>query len=412
MSSPSVRSDSVLSRGMLAVLVAQFLSALADNALLFGAVALLQLEHFPQWTQPLLQEFFVGAYILLAPFAGPFADAFPKGQVMLVSNGLKLLGALGILVGLNPFVAYGLVGVGAAAYSPAKYGILSELTSPELLVKANGFMESSTIAAILVGAVSGGALADWNVRGALAAVMVCYGVAALVNLLIPRLAPAHRLERFGLGSLMGDFWRALRRLSAVPDVRFSVAGTSLFWGAGSTMRFLLIAWVPIALGITNIRTPAYLNAVVAVGIVFGAALASKTVTLDKVTRAMPAGVLIGLAVCVLAVTTHLPLAFAVLTSLGACGGFFIVPLNALLQARGHESVGAGHAIAVQNLVENLAMLVMIGGYLLAMRAGASVIPVAAGFGGFLAVSIGLLWAYRVRKVAERRAAAEAAGAGP
>jgi LPLT family lysophospholipid transporter-like MFS transporter len=397
---------------MVAVLSAQFLSALADNALLFAAVALLQSEHFPEWTQPLLQEFFVGAYILLAPFAGPFADAFPKGQVMLVSNGLKLVGALGILVGVNPFVAYGLVGIGAAAYSPAKYGILSELTSPELLVKANGFMESSTIAAILVGAVSGGALADWNVHGALAAVTVCYGVAALVNLLIPRLAPAHRLERLGFGSLMGDFWRALRGLSAVPDVRFSVMGTSLFWGAGSTMRFLLIAWVPVALGITNIRTPAYLNAVVAVGIVVGAALASKTVTLDKVTRAMPAGVLIGFAVCVLAVTTHLRVAFGVLTVLGACGGFFIVPLNALLQVRGHESVGAGHAIAVQNLVENLAMLVMIASYMLAMRAGASVVAVAAGFGGFLAVSMALLWAYRVRKVAQRRAAAETAAAAP
>jgi LPLT family lysophospholipid transporter-like MFS transporter len=396
---------------MLAVLSAQFLSALADNALLFGAVALLRLQHFPEWTQPLLQEFFVGAYILLAPFAGSFADAFPKGQVMLVSNGLKLVGALGILVGVNPFVAYGLVGVGAAAYSPAKYGILSELTSPELLVKANGLMESSTIAAILVGAVSGGALADWNVRGALALVTVCYGVAALVNLLIPRLAPVHRLERLGFVSLMGDFWRAFRRLSAVPDVRFSVTGTSLFWGAGSTMRFLLIAWVPVALGITNMRTPAYLNAVVAVGIVVGAALASKTVTLEKVTRAMPAGVLIGLAVCVLSVTTHLPLAFAVLTMLGACGGFFIVPLNALLQARGHESVGAGHAIAVQNLVENLAMLVMIGGYMLAMRAGASVVAVAAGFGGFLAAAIALLWAFRVRKVAKRRVA-EAAKAAP
>jgi MFS transporter, LPLT family, lysophospholipid transporter len=348
MNGSQVRSDSVLSRGMVAVLVAQFLSALADNALLFGAVALLRLEHFPEWTQPLLQEFFVGAYILLAPFAGPFADALPKGQVMFVSNGLKLVGALGILVGVNPFVAYGLVGVGAA-------------------------------------------------------VSICYGVAALVNLLIPRLAPAHRLERFGLLSLMGDFWHAFRRLSAVPDVRFSVAGTSLFWGAGSTMRFLLIAWVPVALGITNIRTPAYLNAVVAVGIVFGAALASKAVTLEKVTRAMPGGVLIGVAVCVLAFTTHLPLAFAVLTFLGACGGFFIVPLNALLQARGHESVGAGHAIAVQNLIENLAMLFMIGGYMLAMRAGAPVTRVAAGFGGFLAVAMVLLWVYRVRKVAERRA---------
>jgi LPLT family lysophospholipid transporter-like MFS transporter len=271
-------------------------------------------------------------------------------------------------------------------------------------------MESSTIAAILVGAMSGGALADWNVRGALAVVTACYGAAALVNLMIPRLAPAHRLERFGLAAIMGDFWHAFRRLSAVPDVRFSVAGTSLFWGAGSTMRFLLIAWVPVALGITNISTPAYLNAVVAVGIVFGAALASKTVTLAKVTRAMPAGVLIGVAVCVLSLTTHLPLAFAVLTAVGACGGFFIVPLNALLQARGHESVGTGHAIAVQNLIENLSMLIMIGGYMLAIRAGAPVTGVAAGFGGFLAVSMALLWAYRVKKAAARQSPVDFPGA--
>ncbi|MHB8814423.1 MAG: lysophospholipid transporter LplT [Steroidobacteraceae bacterium] len=404
MSDNQLETRFVLSRGMLAVMISQFLSALADNALLFGAVALLKWQHFPEWTQPLLQEFFVGAYILLAPFTGPFSDARPKGQVMFVSNALKLGGALGMVAGVNPFLAYGLVGVGAAAHSPAKYGILSELASAELLVKANGLMESSTIAAILVGAISGGALADWSVRGALAAVTICYGAAALVNLMIPKLAPAHRLERFGLSTLMGDFWRAIRRLSALPNARFSVAGTSLFWGAGSTMRFLLIAWVPVALGITNNRTPAYLNAVVAVGIVVGAALASKIVTLEKVARAMPAGVLIGLAVCVLSVTTHLPLAFAVLTVAGACGGFFIVPLNALLQARGHETVGAGHAIAAQNLVENMTMLVMIGGYMLAMRAGASVTAVAAGFGGFLAISIALLWVYRTRKVAAARAA--------
>src|SRR6185295_10318423 len=166
------------SRGMIAVLTAQFLSALADNALLFGALALLRLDHYPDWTAPLLQEFFVGAFIILAPFAGPFADSLPKGRVMLLSNGLKLAGALGMCVGLNPFVAYGLVGVGAAAYSPAKYGILSELTSPDKLVKANGLMESSTIAAILVGAILGGTLADWSVPGALVVVTACYAAAA------------------------------------------------------------------------------------------------------------------------------------------------------------------------------------------------------------------------------------------
>jgi len=386
---------------MIAVLIAQFLSALADNALLFGALALLKAEHYPDWTDPLLQEFFVGAYIILAPFAGPFADAWPKGRVMLVSNGIKLLGALAILSGFNPFVAYGLVGVGAAAYSPAKYGILSELTSAELLVRANGLMESSTIAAILAGAILGGTLADWSIPGALAAVAACYAAAAVANLLIPRLQPAHRLERYSIAAILGDFGQAIRTLARVPDVRFSVAGTSLFWGAGSTMRFLLIAWVPVALGITNIRMPAYLNAMVAIGIVVGAALAAKFVTLEKVNRALPAGVLIGIALCVLAVTTSMPLAFVVLTVVGACGGFFVVPLNALLQARGHDTVGAGHAIAVQNLVENLTMLVMIGGYTLAVRAGGQVSAIAGGFGAFLAAAISLLWIYRNKKVAER-----------
>lgn len=379
------------SRGMIAVLAAQFLSALADNALLFGALALLRGEHYPAWTAPLLQEFFVGAYIILAPFVGPFADSLPKGRVMLIANTLKLAGALAMCLGLNPFLAYGLVGVGAAAYSPAKYGILSELTSADHLVKANGLMESSTIAAILAGAIAGGTLADWNVAGALVAVTVCYALAAAANLLIPRLPPAHRLERLSLSALLRDFTSAVRTLVRLRDTRFSMIGTSLFWGAGSTMRFLLVAWVPVALGITNNRMPAYLNAAVAVGIVAGAALAARFVTLEKAQRALPAGVLIGAAVCAMSFTTSLPAAFALMALVGACGGFFVVPLNALLQERGHESVGAGHAIAVQNLAENTAMLVLVGLYTLVDRAGAPAGATAAGFGAALSVTIGLLW---------------------
>jgi len=376
---------------MIAVLAAQFLSALADNALLFGALALLRSDHYPAWTAPLLQEFFVGAYIILAPFVGPFADSLPKGRVMLIANTLKLGGALAMCLGLNPFLAYGLVGVGAAAYSPAKYGILSELTSADRLVKANSLMESSTIAAILSGAIAGGMLADWNVTGALAAVTVCYAGAAAANLLIPRLPPAHRLERISLAAILRDFLSATRTLVRLPDTRFSMIGTSLFWGAGSTMRFLLVAWVPVALGITSNRMPAFLNAAVAVGIVAGAALAAKFVTLEKAQRALPAGVLIGAAVCAMAFTSSLPAAFALMGVVGACGGFFVVPLNALLQERGHESVGAGHAIAVQNLAENTAMLVLIGLYTVVDRAGAPVGATAAGFGAALSLAIGVLW---------------------
>ena len=379
------------SRGMIAVLAAQFLSALADNALLFGALALLRTDHYPAWTAPLLQEFFVGAYIILAPFVGPFADSLPKGRVMLIANALKLGGALGMCLGLNPFLAYGLVGVGAAAYSPAKYGILSELTSADQLVKANSLMESSTIAAILAGAIAGGTLADWSVTAALVVVTACYGAAAVANLLIPRLPPAHRLETVSPSAIVRDFLGAVRTLVRLPDTRFSMIGTSLFWGAGSTMRFLLVAWVPAALGITSNRMPAFLNAAVAVGIVAGAALAAKFVTLEKAQRALPAGVLIGAAVCAMSFTSSLPAAFALMAVVGACGGFFVVPLNALLQERGHASVGTGHAIAVQNLAENTAMLVLIGLYTLVDRTGAPVGPTAAGFGAALSLAIGLLW---------------------
>lgn len=397
MTASAATTGALWSRALVAVLTAQFLSAMADNALLFGALALLRNDHFPPWTAPLLQEFFVAAYIVLAPFVGPFADTMPKGTVMLLSNGLKLLGALGMLGGMNPFVAYGLVGVGAAAYSPAKYGILSELTSPDLLVKANGLMEASTIAAILIGAIAGGTLADWSVGGALAIVAACYGAAALANLLIPRLAPAHRLQIVSVRAIARSFAHAIRVLWRVPDARFSIVGTSLFWGAGSTMRFLLVAWVPVALGITSNSMPAYLNAMVAVGIVAGAGLAARFVTLDKASRALPAGVLIGVAVCLLAGTSTPPAAFAVMALVGACGGFFVVPLNALLQERGHQSVGAGNAIAIQNLAENSLMLVMIGLYTVAAHEGLPVRAIAIYFGSALAVAIAGLWAYQARR---------------
>jgi len=384
------------SGGMVAVLVAQFLSALADNALLFGALALLRSERYPDWAPPVMQEFFVVAFILLAPFAGPFADAAPKGRVMLLTNGLKLLGALGMCLGVNPFVAYGLVGIGAAAYSPAKYGILGELTGPERLVQANSLIESSTIAAILVGAVAGGMLADWSVPGTLGIVTGCYGAAAVANLFIPRLPAAHALESLSLTSLFRDFLHALKALTRNPDTRFSMMGTSLFWGTGTTLRFLLVAWVPIALGNTTNSLPAQLNGVCAVGIVLGAALAGKLIKLEKAGNALPAGVLIGVAVCVLSGVTNLSTALVIMSVVGACGGFFVVPLNALLQERGHETVGAGHAVAVQNFVEYTAMLLMLGLYSLIVRAGVPITGLAGGFGALLALAMSALGWYRWR----------------
>ena len=391
-------SSSLWSRAMAAVLVAQFLSALADNALLFGALALLRLEHYPDWATPLLQEFFVTAYSLLAPFVGPLADSFAKGRVMLLANGLKFVGALGMFAGINPFVAYGLVGAGAAAYSPAKYGILAELTRPEKLVKANGLIEGSTIAAILAGAILGGTLADRSVPLALGIVVGCYALAALANLFIPRLPAAHPLESLSVSGILRDFGAAIVVLIRGKDTRFSIAGTSLFWGVGATLRFLLVAWAPVALGVANNSLPAYLNAMVAVGIVVGAALAARFVTLETVERTLPAGVLIGAVVYMLSSVTSVNMAFIVISLVGVCGGFFVVPLNALLQERGHETVGAGHAIAVQNLAENIAMLLMIGAYMAAEKAGAPVTTLAAGFGIFISCAVVILATVRILRV--------------
>jgi LPLT family lysophospholipid transporter-like MFS transporter len=388
--------SSLWTPAMAGVLAAQFFSALADNALLFAAIALLKREQYPEWVTPLLQEAFVLAYIVLAPFVGPFADAISKGRVMLYANGLKLIGAACMVAGLNPLLAYGLVGAGAAAYSPAKYGILGELVDSENLVKANGMIEGSTIAAILIGAIAGGVLADRSVTIALLSVCGAYAIAAGANLLIPRLAPAKAVTTLSFTALIGDFGRALKTLFRDPDARFSLLGTSLFWGTGSTLRFMLVAWAALALGLTSNSAPAYLNAVVAVGITIGAVLASRYVPIAKINRALPAGVAIGVLVMSLMATSSLPSAVAILGLLGVCGGAFVVPLNALLQERGHHSVGAGSAIAVQNFVENGLMLIMIGGYTAAFKSGIGIIPIALSFGALLTLAVGGLALNRLR----------------
>lgn len=389
--------SSLFSRGMVAVLIAQFISALADNALLFAAIALLKSNQAPAWQTPLLQEFFVVAFILLAPFVGPFADALPKGRVMLIANTMKFIGAGAMLAGVHPLIAYGMVGIGAAAYSPAKYGILSELVASEQLVKANSMMEGSTIVAILLGAVFGGMLADHSVSGALTTIAACYLLAAMANLLIPRLAPVHPLAAFQPAALLKDFFQALSTLFRNADARFSLIGTSTFWGAGSTLRFLLVAWVPVALGIHDLSTPANLSGAVAIGIAFGAFGAAKYVTLDKVNRALPAGILIGLLIIAFAFIHNLYAAIAMLIITGACGGFYVVPLNALLQERGHETVGAGHAIAIQNLVENFLMLIMIGFYTVLDREGLPVVQSTMAVGTVVFIAISTLSFFRFRQ---------------
>jgi len=371
---------------MLGTLCAQFLSALGDNALLFAALALVRHEGFPSWSGPLLQEFFVATYILLAPFVGAFADATAKGRVMLIANAVKCAGGLGMCLHINPFVAYALVGVGAAANSPAKYGILGELTTKDELVKANGLLEASTIAAILLGAIAGGAMTDWSIEGTLLAITLTYAGSALSALLIPYKRPVVKVRPPLKGSVAA-FSRQARVLLKNQPARLALIGTGLFWGAGAALRFLIIAWVPAALKITNNRTPGFLTAMVALGIVGGAGLAARFVPMRNVNRALPAGALIGAGVCLLPLANSLPLAYALMGVVGLCSGFFVVPLDALLQKQGKDTVGAGAAIAIQNFFENFSMLALVSGYTAAMYLKISVNTIAVGLGLSLALAM-------------------------
>jgi LPLT family lysophospholipid transporter-like MFS transporter len=383
-------SDKLFSRAMFAVLFSQFLSALADNALLFAAIALIKANNAPAWQMPMLQQCFVIAFIILAPFVGPFADSLPKGRVMWLGNAIKFIGAVAMISDVNPLLSYGLVGVGAAMYSPAKYGILSELVNKDLLVKANSMMEGSTIVAILIGAVLGGILSDWSVTNALIIISSCYLIAALAATLIPKLPVAHPMGDVSPRVLTNDFFTALKTLFRDRDARFSLLGTSIFWGTGSTLRFLLVAWVPVALMIDDNKTPANLSGMVAIGIALGAAAAARWVSLKTVNRCLPAGIAIGILIMGFAVITSLPLTVVLLIVIGACGGFYVVPLNAMLQERGHETVGSGHAIAIQNFFENGAMLLMVGVYTYLSASGFSPMTASLIFGALVFACVGSL----------------------
>jgi LPLT family lysophospholipid transporter-like MFS transporter len=387
----------LLSLGMMAVLAAQFLSALADNAILIVAIAIVKAQGLPNLV-PLLQESFVLPFVLLAPFVGQIADRYPKGRVMLIANLLKLIGALAMSSGMAPLGSYGLIGIGAAMYSPAKYGILSQMFGVATLVRANGMMEGSTIVAILLGVILGGWLADHSLGWAFAGVMMAYGLAAFANLFIPRLPAESNEASFHPWRLVREFLAALSLLFKNADSRFSLLGTGVFWGSGTTLRLMLFAWVPAALLITDNQTPANLMGVVSIGIVAGAALAGMWISLANVNRALVGGLLLGPAILALAFIDNLAAAMVCMAVIGACGGSFVVPLNALLQERGHRTIGAGNALAVQNFAENISMLLFVGGYSLV----AGTVPVTSitiGFGLLILLALGGLTMYRFKRVA-------------
>ncbi|MCL4158132.1 UNVERIFIED_CONTAM: hypothetical protein GTU68_036914 [Idotea baltica] len=371
------------------ILIAQFLSALADNALLFAAIALLASIGAPEWHTPLLQQFFVVSYILLAPFVGSIADAFPKGSVMFFSNLVKVTGCTCMIFGMPPLYAYGIVGIGAAAYSPAKYGILTELLPSDQLVKANGWMEGSTVAAIVFGAILGGILASNNLQTAMWVIAALYLAAAVFNYFIPKLPIAKKPAKKSLLFILKDFSHAFFELWKDPLGQVSLAVTTLFWGAGATLRLVVLAWAALTLNF-DIEQSTQLIATVAVGIAVGAVIASSYITLERSVRVLPAGIAMGFLVLSMAFVTHWIVAAGLLFIIGALSGFFVVPLNALLQHRGHHLIGAGHSIAVQNFNEHIGILIMLGLYLLMIKADIHINTITIVFGVFIIVSMSII----------------------
>jgi LPLT family lysophospholipid transporter-like MFS transporter len=404
-----------MSLGFYIIMAAQFFSSLADNALLVAAIALLIQSDSPAWLTPYLKFFFVISYVALAPYVGAFADRLPKGHVMFVSNLIKIVGCAIMLLGVNPLAAYALVGLGAAAYSPAKYGILTEYLPPAKLVIANGWIEGLTVGSIILGTVLGGVLISTRVSGqllgygtpgihtpadaAIALIIFVYAAAAIFNLYVPRTGVALKPLPADPTETLRDFYHCCRRLWTDKLGQISLAVTTLFWGAGATLQFIVIEWARATLDY-NLSRAAILQGVVAVGIALGAVLASMRVSLDRAVRVIPLGIGMGLVVIVMNFVDDVRVAIPLLIAIGGLAGYFVVPMNALLQHRGHNLMGAGRSIAVQNFNENVSILVMIAVYSALLGAGLSIYTVIVIFGLFVAstMTLVLLWYWRNRRV--------------
>ena len=393
-------------------MAAQFFSSLADNALLVAAIALLAQADSPAWLTPYLKFFFVISYVVLAPYVGVFADRLPKGTVMLIANTIKIAGCTMMLFAVNPLAAYAVVGLGAATYSPAKYGILTEFLPHSKLVMANGWIEGLTVTSIILGVVLGGTLIRTGVadvllgfdlpfidtgidtpsEAAIAIITAVYAIAALFNLYIPRTGvamkplPVHPLDT------LREFMRCVGSLWRDKLGQISLAVTTLFWGAGATLQFIVIDWSSVALGY-NLSEASILQGMAAFGIALGAVFASMRVRLDHAVKVIPLGIAMGLIIVLMDVVRNVWLAVPLIVLIGALAGFFVVPMNALLQHRGHHLVGAGRSIAVQNFNENASILVMIALYSFLLAAGLSIYWVIALFGLFVAgtMTMVLLW---------------------
>jgi len=395
-----------MQRGFYTIMSAQFFSSLADNALFVAAVELLRYDGAPEWQRAALVPLFAFFYVVLAPVVGAFADRFPKGKVMLVSNGIKVIGCLLMLFGTHPLLAYAVVGLGAAAYSPAKYGILTELLPPSQLVKANGWIEGLTIGSIILGVVLGGALvgnrvSDWLLdidfplvdfdiatapEAAIACMISVYIVAAIFNMRIPHTGVAMQ-PMPDARHLFPEFWSCNVRLWRDKLGQISLATTTLFWGVAGNLRYIVLAWAAAALAYSTSQASTLVG-VVAIGTAIGAVVASVKMTLDRATGVIPLGIGMGLTVILMIFINHLWIAIPFLIILGALGGYLVVPMNALLQHRGHMLMGAGRSIAVQNFNEQACILGLGGFYALMTGLGMSAYVAITMFGIVVA---GTMW---------------------
>lgn len=392
--------------GFYIIMAAQFFSALADNALLVAAIALLRDMHAAPQTEPLLKLVFALSYVLLAAFVGAFADSMSKARVMLISNSIKIFGCLLLLFGLShPLFAYAVIGLGAAAYSPAKYGILTEYLPHRLLVVANGWIEGLTVGAIIAGVVLGGAMIapdtvawlnslSWPMPHEFSAVIgligLLYVIAALFNLYIPNTGVVNKPLKSNPLYLMRDFYHCLKLLWRDPLGQIALAVTTLFWGAGATLQFIIINWASTALAF-DLSKASMLQGVVALGVAIGAVMAAWRISLLKAVAVIPLGIAMGFGVILLVWVSNLAGALILMVLVGFCAGFFVVPMNALLQHRGHILMGAGHSIAVQNFNENISILAMTGGYALLLMLDVAINTVIILFGLFIAISMLLVW---------------------
>jgi MFS family permease len=396
-----------MKRGFYTIMAAQFFSSLADNALFVAAVELIRTSGGAEWQRAALVPMFALFYVVLAPFVGAFADSRPKGEVMFISNAIKVVGCLMMLFGTHPLLSYAIVGLGAAAYSPAKYGILTELLPASQLVKANGWIEGLTIASIILGVLVGGQLVGTHVseyllsfdfplietgidtapEAAILLLIVFYGLAAWFNTRIPNTGVEMRPMPQNLIALLPDFWDCNSRLWKDRLGQISLATTTLFWGVSGNLRYIVLAWSAAALGYTTTQASSLVG-VVAIGTAVGAIVASLRMKLHQATRVMPMGIGMGVLVMAMNFIDNVWVAAPFLILLGALGGFLVVPMNALLQHRGHNLMGAGRSIAVQNFNEQACILMLGGFYSFSTGMGLSAFGAITAFGFVVA---GFMW---------------------